>query len=62
MFKNKHKGGFWSIILAAFLLCIGAILGVEAAITLCNSGEGGIRLFFGVVFLLLGVRRASKVF
>ena len=62
MLKNKRKGGLWSILLAALLLCIGAILGVEAAITLLNSGEGGIKLFFGVVFLLLGARRASKVF
>ena len=44
MFKNKQKGGLWSIILAAILLCVGAIIGVEAAISLINGGEGGIKL------------------
>lgn len=62
MFKNKQKGGFWSAILASFLLCIGAIIGVEAVISLCNGGEGGIKLFCGVVCLLLGARRAYKLF
>ncbi len=62
MFKNKQKGKFWSVILAAFLLCVGAIIGVEAAVSLCNGGEGAVKLFFGVVFLLLGARRASRLF
>ena len=62
MFKNKKKDGFWSIMLTAFCLCMGLITSVEAAISLLNGGEGGIKLFFGVVFLLIGAVRVSKAF
>lgn len=62
MFKNKRRVSLWSIILTAILLCVGAIIGVEATISLCNSGEGGIKLFFGIVFLLLGAKKAYSVF
>lgn len=62
MFRNRERGKFWSVILASLLLCVGAIVSVEAAISLCTAGEGGVKLFFGIAFLLFGARRAYKLF
>lgn len=62
MFKKEHNVGLLSIIITAFLLCAGLIIGGEAAVNLCTSGEGGIKLFFGILFLLIGARRAFKLF
>ena len=62
MFKNKKKDGFWSILITALFLCIGLITSVEAAISLYTIGEGGVKLFFGIAFLLIGAVRVSKAF
>lgn len=61
MFKKK-KGGFWTIVFAALFLCVGVAIGVDAIVSLCNTGEGYIRLFFGIAFLLFGGKEASKLF
>jgi len=62
MFKKKQKVSLWSIIITAFLLCAGLIISSEAVASLCASGEGGIKLFFGIIFLLIGARRTFKMF